>query len=100
MWQMACTDARAHAACRRASCLHPAVCRFFRVDHGPLVELYAKARCAPGMRHLLVSSGLRYDLAQADQKNGERYLNALVTHHVSGQLKVAPSTSLGGSSRS
>jgi len=90
MWQMTCTDAKAHAACRRASCLYPAACRFFRVDHGPLVELYAKAQSVPGVRHLFVSSGVRYDLAQADRKNGERYLHALVTNHVSGQLKVAP----------
>ena len=44
MWGMRCTDEEAHAACRRASCVHPTVCKFFAVDHGPLVELYEKAR--------------------------------------------------------
>jgi len=43
-----------------------------------------------GVKHLFVGSGVRYDLAQADRKNGDRYVKALVTHHVSGQLKVAP----------
>ena len=43
-----------------------------------------------GVKHLFVGSGVRYDLAQADAKNGARYLKALVQHHVSGQLKVAP----------
>lgn len=90
MWQMACTDAEAHQACRRASCVYPSVCQFFKVDHGPLVDLYAKARAVPGVKHLFVGSGVRYDLAQADEKNGARYLKELVTHHVSGQLKVAP----------
>ncbi len=90
MWQMTCTDAEAHAVCRRASCVYPSVCQFFRVDHGPLVQLYEKARALPGVKHLFVGSGVRYDLAQADPKNGERYLRALVAHHVSGQLKVAP----------
>jgi uncharacterized radical SAM protein YgiQ len=90
MWQMTCTDAEAHAACRRASCVFPTVCRFFRVDHGPLVDLYEKARHVKGVKHLFVGSGVRYDLAQADAKNGERYVKALVAHHVSGQLKVAP----------
>jgi radical SAM superfamily enzyme YgiQ (UPF0313 family) len=33
---------------------------------------------------------VRYDLAQADRVNGDRYLKTLVQHHVSGQLKVAP----------
>jgi uncharacterized radical SAM protein YgiQ len=90
MWRMTCTSAAAHAVCRRASCVHPAVCRFFEVDHGPLVDLYEKARRVKGVKHVFVGSGVRYDLAQADRKNGDRYLEALVTHHVSGQLKVAP----------
>ncbi len=90
MWQMTCTDAEAHALCRRASCVFPTVCKFFKVDHGPLVELYAKAKAVPGVKHLFVGSGVRYDLAQADAKSGERYLEALVANHVSGQLKVAP----------
>ena len=90
MWGMRCTSAEAHAACRRASCVFPSVCRFFAVDHGPLVELYEKARRVKGVKHLFVGSGVRYDLAQADAKNGDRYVKALVTHHVSGQLKVAP----------
>jgi uncharacterized radical SAM protein YgiQ len=90
MWRMTCTSAEAHAVCRRASCVYPAVCRFFEVDHGPLVDLYEKARKVKGVKHLFVGSGVRYDLAQADRKNGDRYVKALVTHHVSGQLKVAP----------
>jgi len=90
MWRMTCTSAEAHAACRRASCVFPAVCQHFEVDHGPLVELYEKARKVKGVKHLFVGSGVRYDLAQADRKNGDRYLKALVSSHVSGQLKVAP----------
>ncbi|HEX9400618.1 MAG TPA: YgiQ family radical SAM protein [Anaeromyxobacter sp.] len=90
MWRMSCTSAEAHAACRRPSCVYPKICRFFEVDHGPLVELYDKARRVKGVKHLFVGSGVRYDLAQADHENGDRYLKALVSHHVSGQLKVAP----------
>jgi len=90
MWGMTCTSAEAHAVCRRPSCVYPKVCRFFGVDHGPLVDLYEKARRVKGVKHLFIGSGVRYDLAQADRENGERYVKALVTHHVSGQLKVAP----------
>jgi uncharacterized radical SAM protein YgiQ len=90
MWGMTCTSEEAHKVCRRASCVYPTVCRFFRVDHGPLTELYGKAKNVPGVKHLFVGSGVRYDLAQADEKNGERYLRTLIAHHVSGQLKVAP----------
>lgn len=90
MWGMRCTDEAAHTACRRLSCVYPSVCQFFSVDHGPLIDLYEKARQVKGVKHLFVGSGVRYDLAQADEKNGDRYLKTLVTHHVSGQLKVAP----------
>jgi uncharacterized radical SAM protein YgiQ len=90
MWQMGCSDPGAHAKCRRLSCIHPAVCRHFAHDHGPLVDLYAKAKAVRGVKHLFIGSGVRYDLAQADAVNGDRYLEALVTSHVSGQLKVAP----------
>ncbi len=90
MWQMGCTSPAAHAACRRLSCVYPAVCQFWRTDHGPLVELYRKARQVRGVKHVFVGSGVRYDLAHADAANGQRYLQELVTHHVSGQLKVAP----------
>jgi uncharacterized radical SAM protein YgiQ len=90
MWRMTCTSEEAHAVCRRPSCVYPKVCRFFEVDHGPLVELYEKARKVKGVKHLFVGSGVRYDLAQEDRKNGDRYVKALVQHHVSGQLKVAP----------
>jgi uncharacterized radical SAM protein YgiQ len=90
MWRMGCDDAEAHAACRRLSCVHPSICRHFAHDHGPLVALYEKARAVAGVKHLFVGSGVRYDLAQGDAANGERYLEALVAHHVSGQLKVAP----------
>ncbi|HET7827072.1 MAG TPA: DUF3362 domain-containing protein, partial [Anaeromyxobacter sp.] len=80
----------AHKACRRLSCVYPSVCQFFSTDHGPLIDLYEKARQVKGVKHLFVGSGVRYDLAQADRKNGERYLKSLVQNHVSGQLKVAP----------
>ena len=90
MWQMGCTSAEAHKVCRRASCIYPSVCQYFNVDHGPLVDLYRKARALPGIKHVFVGSGVRYDLSQADAKNGARYLKELVAHHVSGQLKVAP----------
>jgi uncharacterized radical SAM protein YgiQ len=90
MWQMGCTSAEAHRACRRLSCVYPAVCQFFAVDHGSLVQLYGKAKSVKGVKHAFVGSGVRYDLAHADQKNGQRYLEVLVGEHVSGQLKVAP----------
>jgi uncharacterized radical SAM protein YgiQ len=90
MWNMRCVSDEARKVCRRLSCVYPAVCKHFDVDHGALVQLYRRARAVKGVKHVFVGSGVRYDLAQADQANGQAYLKELVTHHVSGQLKVAP----------
>ena len=90
MWGMGCTSEEAHARCRRLSCVYPGVCRFWRTDHGPLVQLYRRARQVEGVKHVFVGSGVRYDLAHADVTSGREYLEELVSHHVSGQLKVAP----------
>jgi radical SAM superfamily enzyme YgiQ (UPF0313 family) len=48
--------------------------------------LYRKARSLPGIKKVLVGSGLRYDLAVRSPE----YVKELVTHHVGGYLKIAP----------
>lgn len=90
MWQMECGDPEIHKKCRRMSCVYPKVCPTLRVNHQPLIELYRKVREIPGIKHAFVASGLRYDLAHADEEHGQEYLAELIAHHVSGQLKVAP----------
>ena len=45
-----------------------------------------QARTEPGIRKVLVASGIRMDLAQLSPE----YLRELAAHHVGGQLKVAP----------
>jgi uncharacterized radical SAM protein YgiQ len=42
-----------------------------------------------GIKKVFVASGIRYDLIFSD-KNGEKYLDEIVMHHVSGQMKIAP----------
>jgi len=51
-----------------------------------LIELYRKARALPGVKKILIASGLRYDLAVESPE----YVKELVTHHVGGYLKIAP----------
>jgi len=89
-WGSGCGSAEARAGCKRPSCLWPKPCPNLRIDHAPLIELYRKARQVAGVRHVFVASGVRYDLAHADARSGERYLAELCAHHVSGQLKIAP----------
>jgi uncharacterized radical SAM protein YgiQ len=86
MYQMRCTRPEVEAKCKRLSCVHPTICKLLGADHGPLVELMKKARTEPGIRKVLVASGIRMDLAQRDPE----YLHELAAHHVGGHLKVAP----------
>jgi uncharacterized radical SAM protein YgiQ len=86
MYQMRCTRPDVEAKCKRLSCVHPTICKLLGTDHGPLVELMKKARTEPGIRNVLVASGIRMDLAQRDPE----YLHELAAHHVGGHLKVAP----------
>lgn len=72
--------------CRRGSCLHPAICPSFTTDHGRYIRLLKAAAATEGVRHVFVSSGIRFDLAL----RSEEFLRELVAHHVSGYLKIAP----------
>jgi len=86
MYRLACKDARIESACRRLSCVFPDICENMSTDHGPLIQLYRKARALPGIKKVLIGSGVRYDLAVRSPE----YVRELVTHHVGGYLKIAP----------
>jgi uncharacterized radical SAM protein YgiQ len=86
MYQMRCTRPDVEAKCKRLSCVHPTICKLLGTDHGPLIELMRRARTEPGIRKVLVASGVRMDLAQLSPQ----YLRELAAHHVGGHLKVAP----------
>jgi uncharacterized radical SAM protein YgiQ len=60
------------------------------VDHQIQTQLLKKLRQMDGIKHVFVGSGLRYDLVLADAEHGQAYLQELVEHHTSGQLKIAP----------
>lgn len=90
MYGLHCKSADIQGKCRKLSCVHPRVCPHLQSDHLSQIRLLKKARVLPGIRKINVASGLRYDLAMADQKSGGTYLRELVSHHVGGQLKVAP----------
>ncbi len=86
MYRLACKDEKIEAACRRLSCVFPDICENLGTDHGPLISLYRKARALPGIKKILIGSGVRYDLALRSPE----YVRELVTHHVGGYLKIAP----------
>jgi uncharacterized radical SAM protein YgiQ len=59
------------------------------IDHPRQVKLLKKVRLIKEVKKVFVASGIRHDLVLADT-DGEAYLEEIVKHHVSGQLKVAP----------
>jgi len=86
MYRMACKSETIEKACRRLSCVFPDICDNLNTDHTPLIHMYRRARALPGVKKVLISSGLRYDLAVRSPE----YVKELVQHHVGGYLKIAP----------
>lgn len=86
MYRLACKDKKIEESCRRLSCVYPGICSNLNTDHSKLISLYRKARAIPGIKKILIGSGLRYDLAVKSPE----YVKELVTHHVGGLLKIAP----------
>jgi uncharacterized radical SAM protein YgiQ len=86
MYRLACKDPKIEAACRLPSCVYPGICPNLKTDHSSLIQLYKKARALPGIKKVLVASGVRYDLAATSKE----YVRELATHHVGGYLKIAP----------
>jgi uncharacterized radical SAM protein YgiQ len=86
MYRLACKSREIEAACRRPSCVYPGICPNLNTDHAPLIKLYRRARSLPGIKKVLIGSGVRYDLAVESPE----YVKELAQHHVGGYLKIAP----------
>jgi len=86
MYRLNCKDKEIESTCRRLSCVYPSICVNLGTNHNPLIKLYRRAREIPGVKKILIQSGLRYDLAVRSPE----YVKELVTHHVGGLLKIAP----------
>ena len=86
MYRIGCKSPEIEAACRKPSCVYPGICSNLNTDHNPLIKMYRRARALKGVKKILISSGLRYDLAVQSPE----YVKELVTHHVGGYLKIAP----------
>jgi uncharacterized radical SAM protein YgiQ len=86
MWRLACKSKAVEASCRKLSCVFPGICKNLNTDQTPLIDLYRATRDLPGVKKVLIASGLRYDIAVRTPA----YVKELVTHHVGGYLKIAP----------
>ena len=90
MYGYECDKKLGMGSCANRRCLTPEICRQMRPDHRKQMQLLEELRQIPGIKKVFVASGIRYDLVLADRMHGRAYLRAVVNHHVSGQMKVAP----------
>jgi uncharacterized radical SAM protein YgiQ len=86
MYRLACKSREIESACRRPSCVYPGICPNLNTDHSALISLYRRARALPGVKKVLIASGVRYDLASESPE----YVRELAQHHTGGYLKIAP----------
>lgn len=96
MYKMKGKDEAICAKCVSPSCIHPVICNNLDTSHEQMTKLYQKIDNHPKVKKAFVGSGIRYDLLVDDfNKNNEdgnhdRYIEQVITRHVSGRLKVAP----------
>ena len=74
--------------CPDRKCLAPTMCPAVKVDHSDYLKLIRELRQLPKVKRVFIRSGIRFDYLIADKN--EEFFKELVTHHTSGQLKVAP----------
>ncbi len=82
--------------CVAPSCIDPTICHNLDTSHEAMIDIYKTVNSNPNVKKAFVSSGIRYDML-VRKPNGkpadpshEKYIEQLVTHHVSGRLKIAP----------
>lgn len=90
MYGFECSRKMQAGACADKRCLYPQCCSALKPNHQAQIRLLSALRRLPGVKHVFVASGIRPDLVANDKAYGEAYLEELVGHHVSGQLKLAP----------
>ena len=83
-----CESWEKRGACKDKKCLMPSKCQNLKLGYDETLSLWDRVKKIKGVKHIFISSGLRYDLLT--DKYSERYLKALCREHVSGYLKVAP----------
>ncbi|MFZ1729759.1 MAG: YgiQ family radical SAM protein [Bacteroidota bacterium] len=90
MYGFECTKKIEKGACTEKRCVYPQLCKQMPVDHSRYTRLLQKLRRIEGVRKVFVASGIRYDMVMDDKRCGMEFMEELVQHHVSGQLKLAP----------
>jgi len=77
-----------HDPCSSRQCLMPKKCPSLTLAYEKTLALYRSIKKIPGVKHLFVESGIRYDLLIEPQ--AQAYLKELCAYYIGGQMKVAP----------
>ena len=83
-----CDRQKECGVCPGKKCLSPTPCKHLKVDHTEYAEMLRKIENIEKVKKVFVRSGIRFDYLVYDEDDS--FFRQLVTHHVSGQLKVAP----------
>ena len=86
--QPACAKQKDKGVCPTRQCLFPSPCKNLVADHSDYVALLRKLRALPKVKKVFIRSGIRFDYLMADPD--PTFLQEMIQHHISGQLKVAP----------
>ncbi len=83
-----CEEQKKNGVCATRKCLAPKPCKNLVVDHKEYMELLSKIEAIPKIKKVFIRSGIRFDYLMYDKDDA--FFEQLVSHHISGQLKVAP----------
>ena len=86
--QPSCQKQTTKGVCANKQCLFPKPCPNLTADHSDYISLLKKLRNIPKVKKVFIRSGVRFDYVMADKNKA--FLRELVSHHISGQLRVAP----------
>ncbi|MGD1831875.1 MAG: YgiQ family radical SAM protein [Sphaerochaetaceae bacterium] len=89
---IACEKQKTSGPCRSRLCLYPSPCSQLKDSHEAYLQRLRAISSVKGVRKVFIRSGIRYDylLAKAEKETLRRFIRELVSHHVSGQLRIAP----------
>jgi uncharacterized radical SAM protein YgiQ len=90
MYGIECSRKEQRGSCPEKRCLFPKICSKLPVNHERQLSMLKALRAVKGVKQVVIASGIRHDLIMADRKHGRNYLNQVIRHHVSGQMKIAP----------
>jgi uncharacterized radical SAM protein YgiQ len=90
MYGFECARKIKTGSCPGKHCLTPEICPELKINHQPQLTLLKQIQRIPGVKKVFVASGIRYDMVLGDRHYGRQYLQEIITHHISGQMKVAP----------